>query len=55
MADKLEVTPILVRQGQAQEDASPFILSFQGRGSHGNVRFHALAETPAADPEPLRC
>ena len=53
MADKLEVTPILVRQGQAQEGASPFILSFPGRGSHNDVRFHVLAETPAADPAPL--
>jgi hypothetical protein len=53
MADKLAVTTILVRQGQAQENASPFIVSFQGRGSHSGVRFHVLAETPAADQEPL--
>ena len=53
MADKLEVTRILVRQGQAQEEDSTFVLSFQGRGSHDDVRFHVLAETPAADPEPL--
>ena len=53
MADKLTVTPILVLQGRLQDAFAPYAVSFSGRGSHAGVSFHALVETPAADPQPL--
>lgn len=53
MAEKLVVTPMVARHGQLQESLAPFISSFQGRGVHREVQFHALTETPAADPAPL--
>ena len=53
MADKLTVTPILVLQGRLQDTFAPYAVSFSGRGSHAGVSFHALVETPAADPQPL--
>ena len=53
MADELLVTPIVVRGGGLQQGASPFTASFKGSGAQGQVLLHALAETAAADPEPL--
>lgn len=47
----LTVTSIVVREGVLVDEASPLIAAFSGRGLLDQVRFHALAESSAAEPE----
>ena len=53
MAGSLRVTPIVVLEGELAAGGSPYAPSFPGRGTLDQVRFHALAETAAADPTTL--
>jgi hypothetical protein len=47
----LTVTPIVVREGALAGDTAPLISTFPGRGLLDQVRFHALGESLATDPE----
>ena len=47
----LTVTPIVVREGALAGEGVPLIATFPGRGLLDQVRFHAMGESSAIEPE----